>query len=78
MQVPGGGLPIVLGPDGPVTGGYPRIATIIGADLYLLGRAAETQGNAADAVTYYQRVFVLDIQFRDTADRLNELEKVTR
>jgi len=40
VQVPGGGLPIVLGPDGPVTGGYPRIATVIGADLYLLGRAA--------------------------------------
>jgi KipI family sensor histidine kinase inhibitor len=40
IQVPGGGLPIVLGPDGPVTGGYPRIATVIGADLHLLGRAA--------------------------------------
>jgi KipI family sensor histidine kinase inhibitor len=40
VQVPGGGLPIVLGPDGPVTGGYPRIATVIGADLHLLGRAA--------------------------------------
>jgi KipI family sensor histidine kinase inhibitor len=40
IQVPGGGLPIVLGPDGPVTGGYPRIATVIGADLRLLGRAA--------------------------------------
>ena len=40
VQVPGGGRPIVLGPDGPVTGGYPRIATVIGADLHLLGRAA--------------------------------------
>jgi biotin-dependent carboxylase-like uncharacterized protein len=40
VQVPGGGGPIVLGPDGPVTGGYPRIATVIGADLHLLGRAA--------------------------------------
>ncbi len=30
----------MLGPDGPVTGGYPRIATVIGADLPLLGRAA--------------------------------------
>ena len=46
--------------------------------LYLLGRAAEAQGNGSDAVTYYQRVFVLDIQFRDIADRLNELEKATR
>ncbi len=39
IQVPGSGLPIVLGPDGPVTGGYPRIATVIGADLALLGQA---------------------------------------
>ena len=46
--------------------------------LYLLGRAAELQGSPTDAVTYYQRVFVLDIQFRDTADRLNELERATR
>jgi antagonist of KipI len=40
IQVPAGGLPIVLGPDGPVTGGYPRIATVIGPDVPLLGRAA--------------------------------------
>ena len=46
--------------------------------LYLLGRSAEAQGLATDAVTYYQRVFVLDIQFRDTADRLGELERVAR
>lgn len=39
VQVPGGGQPIILGPDGPVTGGYPRIATVLAADLPLLGRA---------------------------------------
>ncbi len=39
IQVPGSGLPIVLGPDGPVTGGYPRLATVIGADLWRLGQA---------------------------------------
>ena len=39
IQVPGSGLPIVLGPDGPVTGGYPRIATVVSADLPLLGQA---------------------------------------
>lgn len=39
IQVPGSGLPIVLGPDGPVTGGYPRIATVVSADLGLLGQA---------------------------------------
>jgi antagonist of KipI len=39
VEVPGNGLPILLGPDGPVTGGYPRIAAVIGADLRLLGQA---------------------------------------
>ncbi|HXT15496.1 MAG TPA: tetratricopeptide repeat protein [Gemmatimonadaceae bacterium] len=46
--------------------------------LYLLGRAAEEQGNAAEALTYYQRVFVLDIQFRDIAERMNEVERAAR
>ena len=40
IQVPGDGRPIVLGPDGPVTGGYPKIATVIAADLPLLGQAS--------------------------------------
>lgn len=38
VQVPGDGLPIVLGPDRPVTGGYPKIATVISADLPLLAQ----------------------------------------
>jgi len=46
--------------------------------LYLLGRAAEEQGNAAEALGYYQRVFVLDIQFRDIAERMNEVERAAR
>ncbi|MDB4876264.1 MAG: hypothetical protein JWM41_2710 [Gemmatimonadetes bacterium] len=43
--------------------------------LYLLGLSAEAQGLADDALGFYQRVFVLDIQFRDIADRLNEVER---
>ena len=39
VQVPGAGLPIILGPDRPVTGGYAKIATIISADLPLLAQA---------------------------------------
>jgi allophanate hydrolase subunit 2 len=39
VQVPGNGLPIVLGPDRPVTGGYPKIATVISADLPLFAQA---------------------------------------
>lgn len=33
IQVPPGGRPIVIGPDGPTTGGYPKIATVISVDL---------------------------------------------
>jgi KipI family sensor histidine kinase inhibitor len=40
VQVPGDGLPILLGPDRPVTGGYAKIATVIGADLSRLGQIA--------------------------------------
>jgi antagonist of KipI len=28
VQVPGGGLPIILGPEGPTTGGYPQIGML--------------------------------------------------
>jgi biotin-dependent carboxylase-like uncharacterized protein len=38
IQVPGEGRPIVLMSDRPPTGGYPKIATVIGADL---GRLAQ-------------------------------------
>jgi KipI family sensor histidine kinase inhibitor len=52
VQVPGSGLPIVLGPDGPVTGGYPRLATVIGADLWLLGQARPGAALRFEAVTF--------------------------
>jgi biotin-dependent carboxylase-like uncharacterized protein len=40
IQVPGNGQPIVLMPDRGTTGGYPKIATVISADL---GRFGQTQ-----------------------------------
>jgi len=39
IQVPGNGQPIVLMPDRGTSGGYPKIATVIGADF---GRFAQT------------------------------------
>jgi biotin-dependent carboxylase-like uncharacterized protein len=41
IQVPGNGLPIVLMADRQSTGGYPKIATVIGPDL---GRLAQARG----------------------------------
>jgi tetratricopeptide (TPR) repeat protein len=46
--------------------------------LYLLGRAHEALGRGDEALQYYQRVFVVDIQFHDVADRLSALENATR
>ncbi|MGU3496166.1 biotin-dependent carboxyltransferase family protein [Xanthobacteraceae bacterium A53D] len=43
IQVPGEGLPIVLMGDRQPTGGYPKIATVIGADL---GRMAQLRPGA--------------------------------
>ena len=39
VQVPGDGQPIGLMADGPTSGGYPKIATVTGADLPRLARA---------------------------------------
>ena len=39
LQVPGDGQPMVLMPDRHTMGGYPKIATIITADLHRLGQA---------------------------------------
>src|SRR5262249_61831692 len=40
IQIPGNGKPIVLLADRQTTGGYPKIATVISADLPALGRLA--------------------------------------
>jgi biotin-dependent carboxylase-like uncharacterized protein len=39
IQVPGSGQPIIMGADAQTTGGYAKIATVIGPDLRLLGQA---------------------------------------
>ncbi|HBR97790.1 MAG TPA: allophanate hydrolase [Gammaproteobacteria bacterium] len=38
IQIPGDGQPIVLGVDCQTVGGYPKIATVISADLHKLGQ----------------------------------------
>ena len=51
IQVPGNGLPIVLLADRQTTGGYPKIATVIAADLAALGRLAPGARIAFEAVS---------------------------
>lgn len=43
--------------------------------LYLLGAISEELGLDADAKRYYQRVFAVDIGFRDVGERLNTVEQ---
>jgi len=43
--------------------------------LYLLGQSSEAVNQRADAVKYYQRVFAVDINFRDVRARMRELEQ---
>ncbi len=51
VQVPGSGLPIVLLADRQTSGGYPKIATVIGADTPALGRARPGDAIRFDAVS---------------------------
>ena len=43
--------------------------------LYLLGFASEGSKKPRDAAAYYQRVFAIDIDFRDVAKRLKQMTK---
>ncbi|HEU4586604.1 MAG TPA: tetratricopeptide repeat protein, partial [Gemmatimonadaceae bacterium] len=43
--------------------------------LYLLGYASESLGRWADAQRFYERVFAVDIEFRDVANRLAVAER---
>ena len=47
VQVPGSGMPIVMGVDCPTTGGYAKIATVISADLSKLA-----QMKAGDKISF--------------------------
>lgn len=56
IQVPGSGLPIILLADRQTTGGYPKIATVISADLPALGRLTAGSKISFTPVTLEQAV----------------------
>ncbi|MGH8093065.1 MAG: biotin-dependent carboxyltransferase family protein [Chthoniobacterales bacterium] len=56
IQIPGDGRPIVLMADRPPTGGYPKIATVIGADLGRLAQLRPGQGFRFEAVSIREAV----------------------
>jgi hypothetical protein len=46
--------------------------------LYLLGFAHERMGRHAEALRYYQRVFAVDLEFRDITQRVSAMEHLTK
>jgi biotin-dependent carboxylase-like uncharacterized protein len=73
IQVPDGGTPIVLMPDGPTVGGYPKLAVVIGPDL---GRLA--QCNPGEEVRF-RRVSVEEAEavYRREAEAMRALERLS-
>ncbi|HET8645625.1 MAG TPA: KipI antagonist, partial [Vicinamibacteria bacterium] len=61
IQVPPDGVPIVMGPDGPTTGGYPKIAAVIAADVPRLGQLAPGDAVRFRAVTPEEAVRALEV-----------------
>jgi len=59
IQVPGDGRPIVLMADRQSTGGYPKIATVIGPDLGRLAQARPGTGFSFEAVSIAEAVAAL-------------------
>lgn len=72
IQVPGNGLPIVLMADRQSTGGYPKIATVIGPDL---GRLAQMRGGTR---IRFRRVTVAEAVAARRAERDALREPVAR
>jgi allophanate hydrolase subunit 2 len=69
IQVPSGGGPIVILPDGPATGGYPKAAAVISADLRLVAQSPPGTKVRFKAVTMEEAVDAL----RSQRDRLREM-----
>jgi allophanate hydrolase subunit 2 len=57
IQVPPDGAPIVVMCDGPTTGGYPKIATVVSADLPHLAQLVPGEGEVR-----FRAVSVLEAQ----------------
>jgi biotin-dependent carboxylase-like uncharacterized protein len=77
MQVPSDGQPILLLADRQTTGGYPRIATVIGADIAAAGRLVAGMSVRFEEVTREQAVQLLKMQRDWLASLPHSLKPVT-
>lgn len=74
IQVPGNGQPIVLGLDCQTVGGYPKIATLIQADLVKLGRLKPDETVHFKAVDHTQARASLEQRKRDIKAALASIQ----
>jgi antagonist of KipI len=64
VQVPPDGQPIVLFVEHPTTGGYPKIASVISADIHRLGQCRPRDAVSFQFVTHEEAFFLLSRQER--------------
>lgn len=70
IQVPGEGRPIVLMADRPPTGGYPKIATVVGADLGRLAQLRPGQQFRFASVSIEEAVSARRLESETLAQRI--------
>ena len=61
---------VILGPDGPTTGGYPTVGTIVAADLAAVGQLMPGQWVKFEVVSREEAVDLARLQ-RDMLDRIH-------
>lgn len=74
IQVPGNGQPIIALQDRQTTGGYPKIATLIGAELPRVGQLRPGQSVAFRAVSVQEGVARWHYQQQGLADCLQHIQ----
>lgn len=78
IQIPGSGEPIVLLPDRSTTGGYPKIATVISAELPRLSRLLPGQPLRFVAISQKEAIDYTRQQHRRFADTLQRIRPVSQ
>lgn len=74
IQAPGSGKPLVLMAEGQTTGGYPKIATIIGADLPRLRQLRPGQSFRFEAVSVEEAEEAWRLSVKADRERLSKLK----
>ena len=76
IQVPGDGQPILLLADHQTTGGYPKIATVVSADLPALGRAVPGVQVRFQAISVEEAQAAKQTHSRNLNETIKSIQKV--